>query len=157
MLAFLDASHSVYHAAAYLVNTLENEGYTRLSEGEKWELAPGGKYFLTRGGTALIAFRVPQTAPAGFMMTASHSDRPTFKVKENGELTGAYTRLAVEKYGGMLMAPWLDRPLSIAGRVLVETPDGIQSRLVDIDRDLLMIPNVAIHMNRKANDGFSWP
>ena len=156
MLAFLDASHSVYHAAAYLVNTLENEGYTRLSEGEKWELAPGGKYFLTRGGTALIAFRVPQTAPAGFMMTASHSDRPTFKVKENGELTGAYTRLAVEKYGGMLMAPWLDRPLSIAGRVLVETPDGIQSRLVDIDRDLLMIPNVAIHMNRKANDGFSW-
>ena len=156
MLAFLDASHSVYHAAAYLVNTLENEGYTRLSEGEKWELAPGGKYFLTRGGTALIAFRVPQTAPAGFMMTASHSDRPTFKVKENGELTGAYTRLAVEKYGGMLMAPWLDRPLSIAGRVLVETPDGIQSRLVDIDRDLLMIPNVAIHMNRNSNDGFSW-
>ena len=90
------------------------------------------------------------------MMSASHSDRPTFKVKENGELVGAYTRLATEKYGGMLMAPWLDRPLSVAGRVLVETESGVQSKLVDIDRDLLLIPNVAIHMNRKANDGYTW-
>ncbi|EJW93073.1 peptidase, M18 family, partial [gut metagenome] len=77
-------------------------------------------------------------------------------MKENGELTGAYTRLATEKYGGMLMAPWLDRPLSIAGRVVVETENGVQSKLLNIDRDLLLIPNVAIHMNRKANDGYSW-
>ena len=156
LMAFLDASHSVYHAAAYLADTLERSGYTRLLEGDSWQLTPGGKYYLTRGGTAVLAFRVPQTTPAGFMMSASHSDRPTFKVKENGELVGAYTRLATEKYGGMLMAPWLDRPLSVAGRVLVETESGVQSKLVDIDRDLLLIPNVAIHMNRKANDGYTW-
>ena len=77
-------------------------------------------------------------------------------MKENAELTGAYTRLAVERYGGMLIAPWLDRPLSVAGRVMVETDSGIESRLVDIDRDLLLIPNVAIHMNRQANDGYKW-
>ena len=154
--AFLDASVSVYHAAAYLADTLTQAGYTRLSEGKAWDLTAGGKYFLVRGGTAVLAFRVPETSPKGFMMTASHSDRPTFKLKENPELTGKYTRLAVEKYGGMLMAPWLDRPLSLAGRVMVETQDGVQSRLVNIDRDLLMIPNVAIHMNRQANDGYKW-
>ena len=156
LMYFLDASRSVYHAAAYLADILENAGYTRLSEGEKWELSPGGKYYLTRGGTAVMAFRVPQSSPKGFLMSASHSDRPAFKVKENGELAGNYTRLSTEKYGGMLMAPWLDRPLSIAGRVIVETENGVESRLVDIDRDLLLIPNVAIHMNRKANDGYTW-
>ena len=156
LMAFLDASHSVYHAAAYLANTLENAGYTRLSEGEKWELLPGGKYYLTRGGTAVLAFRIPEGKSKGFLMSASHSDRPTFKVKENGELKGAYTRMATEKYGGMLIAPWLDRPLSIAGRVLVETESGVESRLVDLDKDLFMIPNVAIHMNRSANDGYKW-
>lgn len=156
LMDFLDASVSVYHAAAYLCDTLQKAGYTRISEGENWKLVPGGKYFLTRGGTAVLAFRVPVGRPKGFMMSASHSDRPTFKVKENGEITGKYTRLATEKYGGMLMAPWLDRPLSIAGRVLVETENGVQSRLINIDRDLLLIPNVAIHMNRKANDGYAW-
>ena len=80
----------------------------------------------------------------------------TFKVKENAELSGKYTRLSTEKYGGMLMGTWLDRPLSVAGRVMVETEKGVESKLVDIDRDLLMIPNVAIHMNRQANDGYKW-
>ena len=153
---FLNASHSVYHAAAYLAKELEDAGYTRLSEADCWELTPGGKYYLVRGGTAVMAFRIPEGDPRGFLMSASHSDRPTFKVKENAELCGAYTRLAVERYGGMLIAPWLDRPLSIAGRVLVETEDGVESRLIDIDRDLLMMPNVAIHMNRAANDGYKW-
>ncbi len=156
LMAFLDASHSVYHGAAYLADTLEKAGYTRLLEGEAWELTAGGKYYLTRGGTAVLAFRIPEGTPKGFMMTASHADRPTFKVKENGELAGTYTRIATEKYGGMLMAPWLDRPLSIAGRVMVETEAGARSQLLDIDRDLLLIPNVAIHMNRSANDGYKW-
>ena len=156
LMAFLNASVSVYHAAAYLSGVLEDAGYIRLSEGESWNLTAGGKYYLTRGGTALLAFRVPETTPKGFLMSASHSDRPTFKVKENGELTGKYTRLSTEKYGGMLIAPWLDRPLSVAGRVMVETEDGVQSRLVNIDRDLMMIPNVAIHMNRQANEGYKW-
>ena len=156
LISFLDASHSVYHAAAYLADTLAQAGYCKLSEGESWALAPGGKYYLTRGGTAVLAFRIPEEAPRGFLISASHSDRPTFKVKENPELVGAYTRLSTEKYGGMLIAPWLDRPLSVAGRVMVETPNGAESRLVDIDKDLFMIPNVAIHMNRSANDGYKW-
>ena len=153
---FLDASVSVYHAQQYLADLLEEKGYVRLSEARKWALVPGGKYFLTRGGTALLAFRIPEGEATGFLMSASHSDRPTFKVKENFELAGAYTRMAVERYGGMLMAPWLDRPLSIAGRVMVETDSGVESRLLNIDRDLLLIPNVAIHMNRSANDGYKW-
>lgn len=153
---FLNASHSVYHAAAYLAKELDAAGYSRLSEADCWELTPGGKYYLVRGGTAVMAFRIPEGDPRGFLMSASHSDRPTFKVKENAELCGAYTRLAVERYGGMLIAPWLDRPLSIAGRVLVETEEGVESCLIDIDRDLLMMPNVAIHMNRAANDGYKW-
>ena len=156
LLAFLDSAHSVYHAAAGIAKELESSGYTRLEETDSWKLVPGEKYYLTRGGSAVLAFRVPEGDPKGFLLSASHCDRPTFKVKENGELKGTYTRLAVEKYGGMLMSTWLDRPLSIAGRVLVETENGVESRLVDIDRDLLLIPNVAIHMNRKANDGYSW-
>ena len=156
LLAFLDASPSVYHAAKNIEEELKKAGYTGLSEANRWELAPGGKYYVTRGGSAVLAFRIPRRWPKGFMMTASHCDRPTFKIKENGELTGTYTRLATEKYGGMIMSTWLDRPLSIAGRVLVETENGIESKLVNIDRDLLLIPNVAIHMNRQVNDGFKW-
>ena len=151
---FLDSAHSVYHAIALLKEQLKD--YTVLTEQEDWDLQPGGKYLLTRGGSALIAFRIPEQTPKGFLFSASHSDRPTFKVKENGELAGRYTRIATEKYGGMLMSTWLDRPLSIAGRALVETEEGIENRLVDVDRDLLLIPNVAIHMNRKANEGYAW-
>ncbi len=154
--AFLDSAHSVYHATAALAGELERRGYHRLAEQEHWSLLAGERYYLVRGGTALIAFRIPEKTPRGFLMSASHSDRPTWKLQENGELTGTYTRLATEPYGGVLMGTWLDRPLSLAGRVLVETAQGVESRLVDIDRDLLLIPNVAIHMNRQANDGYKW-
>ena len=153
---FLDAAHSVYHAQDYLVRVLKDAGYTQLREEADWKPVCGGKYYVTRGGTAVVAFRIPHQAPAGFMMSASHADRPCFKVKENFELGGNYTRMAVEKYGGQLLFTWLDRPLSLAGRVTVETEEGVQTRLLDIDRDLLLIPNVAIHMNRQVNDGFKW-
>ena len=156
LMQYLDGAHSVFHAVEGLRKLLEEKGYTRLQECGKWELQPGGKYYLTRGGASIMAFRIPEGKPTGFLMSASHADRPTFKVKENGELTGKYTRLAVERYGGMLMSTWLDRPLSIAGRALVETDNGMKTKLIDIDRDLLLIPNVAIHMNRKANDGYAW-
>ena len=156
LMDFLDGAHSVFHAVAGIEKVLLENGYTCLQEQDNWELIPGGKYYVTRGGSAVIAFRVPEGETKGFLMSASHADRPTFKVKENGEQVGAYTRLLVERYGGMLMAPWFDRPLSIAGRVLVETEEGVCSKLVDIDRDLLMIPNVAIHMNRKANEGYAY-
>ena len=154
--SFLDASHSMYHAQDYLVQTLKEEGYTRLMENQTWDLVPGGKYYISRGGTTVIAFRIPARKPLGFMLSASHSDRPGFKVKENFSVAGAYTRMAVERYGGSLMFTWLDRPLSIAGRVTVETEAGIENKLIDIDKDLLMIPNLAIHMNRQVNDGYKW-
>ena len=153
---FLDHANSVFHAVALLVQQLQEAGYQCLRECDSWELQPGGKYYMTRGGSSLMAFRIPEGSPKGFQLSASHSDRPTFKVKENAALAGKYTRLAVERYGGMLIAPWLDRPLSVAGRVVVETENGVQSKLVSIDRDLLLIPNVAIHMNRQANDGYKW-
>lgn len=152
---FLNKAHSVYHAVALIQKELENAGYTGLSETDSWNLVAGGKYYVIRNGSAILAFRVPDS-PKGFLITASHTDRPCFKVKENGVAEGAYTRLLVEKYGGALIAPWLDRPLSVAGRVLVETEKGVESRLVDVDRDLLLMPNVAIHMNRAANDGYKW-
>lgn len=154
--AFLDHAHSVYHAQQGLVQQLKAAGFQPLQEQETWQIAPGGRYYVTRGDAAVMAFRVPQGVPTGFMMSASHLDRPCFKVKENGELTGTYTRLAVERYGGMILSTWLDRPLSIAGRVAVQTEQGIRTQLVDIDRDLLLIPNVAIHMNRQVNDGYKW-
>ena len=156
LMTFLDGAPSVYHAVEQLRRMFEDAGYTRLDEGGRWDLQVGGKYYLTRGGSAIVGFRIPCADPQGILMTASHSDRPTFKIKENGELDGNYVRIATEKYGGMLMAPWFDRPLSVAGRVMVETEAGVQTKLVNIDRDLMMIPNVAIHMNRKANDGYAY-
>ena len=153
---FLDTSVSGYHATANLRDLLEKAGYERLFEHEYWNLCRGGKYYMIRGGTTIIAFRVPEKRPHGFMMSACHTDRPTFKLKENCELRGIYTRLATEPYGGMLMSTWMDRPLSIAGRVMVEVEDGVVNRLINIDQDLLMMPNVAIHMNRTVNDGYKW-
>ncbi len=154
--SFLDGAKSVYHSTQQLKNRIEQEGYQYLSESEPWKLEPGGKYYLTRGGAALIAFRVPHGTPNGFMISAGHSDRPSFKMKENPVLSGRYTRLAVEPYGGMIMSTWLDRPLSLAGRVLVEHQGMIETRLVDLDRDMFLIPSVAIHMNRQVNQGYAW-
>ncbi len=152
---FIDSAHSVYHAVAGIVWELEAAGYICLSESAQWDLLPGGRYYLTRGGSSVIAFRIPNQEPTGFMISASHSDRPGYKVKENPELTGKYLRLAVEPYGGMIMSTWMDRPLSIAGRVFVETENGVESRLVDIDRDLMIMPNIAIHLNREINKGYT--
>ena len=154
LLQFIEKSPSTYHVVANVRRRLLASGYTELAENARWSLVHGGKYFLTRGGTSCISFRIPEEAARGFMLTASHSDSPSFKLKENPErAVGHYLQLSTEKYGGMLMAPWFDRPLSIAGRVLVDTENGIETRLVNINRDLLIIPNLAIHMNRAANDG----
>ena len=153
---FLNGSRSLYHASALLCRWLEEAGFAFLDEGDDWALQPGGCYYIRRGRSSVIAFRVPQGQPNGYLLSASHCDRPCFKVKENFELTGTYTRLAVEKYGGPIIHPWLDRPLSIAGRVLVDTPNGIETRLIDLDRDIALIPNVAIHMDRTVNEGKRW-
>ncbi len=158
LLTFLAGSPSRFHAVANLSRRLTEAGYIRLSESRTWELAPGGKYFVTRNGSALLAFRVPRRDFTGFMLSASHSDHPSFHVKENAELPGVegYVRLNTERYGGQLLSTWADRPLTVAGRALVRAGDAIETRLVYIDRDLLLIPNVASHMNRAANDGFKY-
>jgi aspartyl aminopeptidase len=145
----------MYHAIENLQAQFAAAGYTKLSEKEDWALVPGGRYCLSRGGSAFVAFQIP-AAPAGFAVAAAHSDRPCLKVKEDLFSGGDYTRLSVETYGGLIMSTWLDRPLSIVGRVFVETESGVESRLVNIDRDIALIPNVAIHMNREANSGYKW-
>ena len=149
---FIKSSPSAYHAVDSVKNMLDKEGYTELYESEKWKLSVDGKYYVIRNGTSIIAFRTVRDA-RGFMITASHSDAPAFRVKTTAEQMGAYTRLEVEKYGGMIYYSWLDRPLSVAGRVLVRTREGMESRLVDLDYDMLTIPSLAIHLNRGVNDG----
>ena len=154
LLDFVRRSPSCYHAIENTRAALLAAGYTELREWQSWELSEGGCYFVTRGGSTLAAFRLPRMDFAGFQLTASHSDSPTFKLKENPELTGeVYTRLNTEPYGGMLMGTWLDRPLSVAGRVLVRREGKLAQRLVALDRDLAIIPSVAIHMNREAGSG----
>ena len=149
---FIKSSPSAYHAVDTVKRMLDADGYTELYECERWKLNVDGKYYVIRNGTSIIAFRTAKEA-RGFMITASHSDTPTFRVKTTAEAVGAYTRLEVEKYGGMIYYTWLDRPLSVAGRVLVKTTDGIESMLVDLDSDLLTIPSLAIHLNRGVNEG----
>lgn len=158
LLDFLDNSPTSFHAVANMRAMLENAGFERLLEGEAWRLREGSGYYVTRNDSSLIAFRIPKRDYAGFQIMASHSDSPCLKIKENAEISVEkhYVKLNVEKYGGMLCAPWLDRPLSVAGRVVVRTKDGVATRLVNVDRDLLIIPNLAIHMNRKVNDGYEF-
>ena len=155
LLAFLDASPSCYHAAANVSEALLQAGYARLYEGEPWQLTEGGRYFVLRGGASVIAFRIPRRDFRGFMIAAGHSDSPTFKVRETAEVpaAGGCLRLSVEPYGGMIMRSWLDRPLSVAGRVVVREEGRLTARLVNVDRDLLVIPSVAIHMDREVNKG----
>ena len=158
LMAYLDESVSCYHAAAGLASLLEAAGYQRLLESQNWELKAGGKYYVIRNGSSILAFRIPKTEFRGFQIMASHSDSPSFKIKENPEMEveGHYVKLNVEKYGGMLCAPWFDRPLSVAGRLVVREGNRLVTKLVSVDRDLVLIPNLAIHMNREANDGYKY-
>ncbi len=153
--AFIGESPTPYHAVAAMEKRLADRGFARLHETEHWELEAGQGYYVVRGGTSLLAFRVQKADFTNFQTVLCHSDSPCLRIKENGQMTALkrYARINVEKYGGLLMAPWLDRPLSAAGRVVLETERGVEERLVDFDRDLLLIPNMAIHMDRKANEG----
>ena len=154
--AFIQNSPTPFHAVEQMAEILKREGFLPLAESERWEIHRGGRYYVTRNHSSILAFEVGNDVQDyGFQIAASHSDSPTFKVKERAEMTvkGHYTKLNTEGYGGMLCAPWFDRPLSLAGRAVVRTKDGIQERLVKIDRDLLLIPSLAIHMNRKVNEG----
>lgn len=156
LIAFLDSSPTCFHAVDNIRRTLKENGYRELSEAEHWDLS-AGNYFCTRNDSSLIAFRIPQGEWNGFMIGAAHSDSPAFKIKENPDIhKDGMTVLNVEKYGGMLCAPWFDRPLSAAGRAVVKENGRLVTKLINIDRDLLVIPSLAIHMNRKANEEASY-
>ena len=158
LLAFIEKSPSCFHAIKNMKDILLAEGFAQLREEDKWEIVNGGKYFVTRNDSSIVAFTIPDTGALGYRIMASHSDSPTFKIKENPEMEvdKKYVKLNVERYGGMLCAPWFDRPLSVAGRVIVKEGDAFVTKFVDVDRDLLMIPNLAIHMNREVNDGYKY-
>ena len=154
---FIAKSPTPYHAVKNVCDELSAKGYTELSESKKWDLEVGKGYYVTRNCSSVIAFRVPEDDFSGFMLTASHCDSPAFKIKENAELADKYyVRLSTEKYGGMLCSTWLDRPLAVAGRITLRTENGISVRLVDTKEPCAIIPNVAIHMNRSANDNMSY-
>jgi len=159
LLDFIQESPSSFHAVESVKKMLVPQGFQELAFKEKWSLIPGGKYFVTRNDSALIAFIVGEGPPEkhGFHLIGAHTDSPSFRVKPTPEISveGHYLKLNVETYGGPILNTWLDRPLSLAGRVILrgKTPFTPQSKLFRSDRPLLVIPNLAIHMNRKVNEG----
>ena len=151
---FILSSPTPFHAVDTAKKMLEEQGFTELKENENVNVVPEGKYFVTRNLSSIIAFKIPKGEFSGFMISAAHSDSPAFRIKENSEMTDDnYVRISSERYGGMLCSTWLDRPLSVAGRVIVKTEKGVESRLVDLKEPVAIMPNVAIHMNRNANSG----
>ena len=156
LVEFLQESVTPFHAAATAESWLRAAGFTRLEEADYWNLEPGKGYYTTRNGSSVVAWRVPDHAIGGWRIVASHSDSPTWKIKTDTVENDGCRRLSVEGYGGMIMSTWLDRPLTVGGRVIVKTEDGIESRLVCIDRDLLVIPSLAIHFQRDINKGHTF-
>lgn len=159
LVTFIKKSPTAFHAVDNMKKELNDNGYQELLEGQKWNIVPGGKYYVSRNNSSIIALHLGENLDNySFNVAASHSDSPTFKIKENAqiEVRGHYTQLNTEGYGGMLCSTWMDRPLSIAGRVLVKKGDSYKTELLCIDKDLVLIPNVAIHMNRTVNNGFAY-
>lgn len=157
LIHFIAKSPSTFHAVRGIKAALLYAGFTEIREEDTWQIEKGGKYVVTRNGSALMAFTVPQEGTEAFHITASHCDSPTFKIKEDPEIAdGPYVKLNVEGYGGMIMSTWLDRPLSVAGRLLVTENGHLAEKLVAIDGTMLVIPSVAIHMDRSVNQHKEW-
>ncbi|MCQ2406706.1 MAG: M18 family aminopeptidase [Oscillospiraceae bacterium] len=157
LLGFIDIATSPFHAVALIKDILLSSGFSEYNGREDTALIPGRNYFITKNDSSVIAFKLPENLKGGFMIAASHCDSPCFKIKDNGEIAGEnYKRLSVERYGGMLLSTWLDRPLSIAGRAVLKVPGGIRSQLFDLQKPECIIPSLAIHMNREANDKASF-
>ncbi|OHV12291.1 M18 family aminopeptidase [Kushneria phosphatilytica] len=155
LLHFLERSPTAWHATAGMIERFEAAGFEHLEETERWSLRPGGRYYCTRNGSALVAFQLPESEPLSLRIMGAHTDSPMLRIKREGLLKGPdWLRLGVEVYGGALLAPWFDRDLGIAGRVHVRTREGrLAPRLLDIDRAMAVIPSLAIHLDREANQG----
>ena len=158
LLHFIEKSPTAFHAVEAVVCELEEQGFTRLEEGGEWTLSPGEGYFVTRNQSSVIAFRLPKEEATGMMIAASHTDSPMFKLKNTylAPAFGEYLRLNTEVYGGTILSSWMDRPLTLAGRVILEQDGVFTAKTVYVDRDLLLIPNVAIHCNRTVNSGYAF-
>ena len=157
-LDFIDESVSCFHAVSNMEKELLKNGFNALDEKQDWKLEKGKSYYVKRNDSSILAFRIPKEEIKGFHIVASHSDSPSFKVKANAGITveNSYVKLNVEPYGGMIHATWLDRCLSVAGRVVYQEGSKLISKPVNIDEDLLVIPNLAIHMNREMNKNLSY-
>lgn len=152
LLFYIDSSPSPYHAVAGAISRLEEAGYRRLHENQLWELALGGRHYVVRNEGSLIALEVGSEPPAeaGFRILGAHTDSPNLRLKPLPDVAGhGYSRLALEPYGGVLLHTWLDRDLSLAGRVTAQTRGGIETLLLDFGRPLLRVPNLAIHLCRE--------
>lgn len=157
MMDFIDASPTAYHAIDNIKAELKKHGFEELCEAGEWKVIKGKNYFVTRNLSSIIAFKVPHNTITGYNIVASHSDSPCFAIKENHELEGSgCVRLNTERYGGPILSTWFDRPLSLAGRVLVDEGNKVVTKLVNIDRDLIMIPNAPIHMQPDLNNGYKY-
>ena len=158
MLNFIKKSPSVFHSARNIAEELKNDGFIELTENKKWNIEKGKKYYVTRNNSSIIAFKTGRDLDEySFNIVASHCDSPTFKIKDNYKVESEkYIQLNTDKYGGMIYSTWFDRPLSVAGRVIIKSDGGIETKLVNIDRDLIVIPNVAIHMNKEANSSMKY-
>jgi len=152
---FIESSPTAFHTVETTRRLLTGAGFTELSETEPWKLSPGKGYFTTRNMSSVIAFHFPKKDFHGFSVVAPHGDSPCFKIKGSPEMKVEehYVKLNTEVYGGMALNLWTDRPLSVAGRLTLRTEKGVKALLTDLKRDLLLIPGLAIHMNREANSG----
>lgn len=151
---FIKASPTAFHTVENIKRELVEDGFAELLEYEKWDLCEGGKYFVTRNDSSIIAFRLPRGVFKAFQLMAAHGDSPAMKLKQEADVKGnGYTRLNIEVYGGPILSSWLDRPLSIAGRVVVEEGGAYKTRLVDLKRESVLIPSVAVHMDRASAEG----
>ena len=156
LINFIDRSPLNYFAVKNASEILEENGFKKVREDEVWELEKG-KYYTTRDDSALIAFEIGEDLKKGFEIIGSHTDSPTFKIKSNPEMADTgFLKLNIEAYGGMIHSTWLDRTLSLAGKVSYKEDGKINYTLVNIDKDLLTIANAAIHMNREINKGYAY-
>ena len=160
LIKFLDESPVSFWAIENAKKKLMKAGYKELQETENDKLKLGDKVFYVRNGTSLVALNIGKKITEDnypLHIIASHCDSPTFKIKpECDSITDIYNKINTEPYGGMIRSTWLDRPLSLAGRVLVKQDNAIVSKLVNVNKDLLIIPNMCIHFNRAMNDGYSY-
>ena len=156
LLGFLDASPTPFHAVANMTGMLQNAGFERLDEAHGWKLEEGKKYFVTRNDSSLIAFTYPKNRQ-GYLMAGAHTDSPNLKIKPNPVIENkGVVQLGVETYGGLLLNPWFDRDLCIAGRVAYLGDDGvIKEALINVEEPVAMIPSLAIHLDREANENRS--